>query len=378
MNGPTSEQEKIIWQAVTSLCLLFIVALGLMIFVLFLQGLLFLSSVLVPLAIAAVIAYLLHPVICWLERRGMKRTPAIILLFISTTVTLAIISAILVPKLYTETSGLIRDLPQMKDSLLEKSRSWLDANPDIAAQVPKIEEHLQAELPKYNAQIASWVWTGVGGFFSTLGLLLGLVFIPLYVFYLLRDQPSIESSWHDYVPLQRSWLRDEIVIIISEINKHMITFFRGQVIIAVILGILTGIGLSIIGLKYALVIGVISALFSIIPYLGVILSVLPALLIAIAQSSGSPTFIALTLGVFVIVQLCEGNFISPKIMGDRTGLHPLTIIVSILIWSIILGGLLGAILAIPLTATLKVLMYRYIWKRDPHFHLLEEKSADIG
>ncbi len=204
MNGPTSEQEKIIWQAVTSLCLLFIVALGLMIFVLFLQGLLFLSSVLVPLAIAAVIAYLLHPVICWLERRGMKRTPAIILLFISTTVTLAIISAILVPKLYTETSGLIRDLPQMKDSLLEKSRSWLDANPDIAAQVPKIEEHLQAELPKYNAQIASWVWTGVGGFFSTLGLLLGLVFIPLYVFYLLRDQPSIESSWHDYVPLQRS------------------------------------------------------------------------------------------------------------------------------------------------------------------------------
>jgi predicted PurR-regulated permease PerM len=365
MHGPQPAQEKIIWQALTSLCLLFIFALGLGVFTLLLQAVLFLSSVLIPLAIAGIIAFLLHPVICWLEGRGLKRTRAIILLFVSVSLVISLFASIVIPQLYSETSGLIRDLPEIKSSLLQKSHSWLEEHPDIASQIPTLEAHLQTELPKYHEQIVTWIWSGIGSFFNTLGLFLGLVFIPLYVFYFLRDQPSIESSWHDYIPLQRSWLRDEVVIIINEINKHLITFFRGQVIIALILGTMTGIGLSLIGLKYALLIGVISALFSIIPYLGVILSILPALLIALAQSGGSPSLIALTLGVFVIVQFCEGNFISPKIMGDRTGLHPLTIIVSIMVWSIILGGLLGAILAIPLTATLKVLMYRYIWHKDP-------------
>ncbi len=364
MNGSTPAQEKIIWQALAALSLLFIVTLGIGIFYLLIQAALFLKAVLVPLAVAGVIAYLLDPIISFLQSRGMKRTRAIVLLFISSSLLLSIFGAIAVPQLYSEAAGLVEDLPRIKGSLLEKSHSWLEAHPDMKDRFTEVEAQIQLELPKYNARIASWVWSGVGSFFSTLGFLLGLVFIPLYVFYFLRDQPSIESSWHDYIPIQRSWLRDEIVIIISEINKHMITFFRGQVIVALILGTMTGIGLSIIGLEYALLIGVISALFSIIPYLGVILSVAPALLIATAQSGGSPGFIAMTLGVFVFVQFCEGNFISPKIMGDRTGLHPLTIIVSILVWSIILGGLLGAILAIPLTATLKVLMYRYIWQKN--------------
>jgi predicted PurR-regulated permease PerM/uncharacterized membrane protein YfcA len=357
MNGPTPAQEKIIWQALAALSLLFIVSLGLGICYLFIQAILFLSAVLIPLAIAGVIAYLLDPVINLLQARGLRKTPAIAVLFISIFLTFSVFGAVVLPQLYSEASGLIEDLPEAKISLLQKSHSWLEKHPEIKYRLDELELQIQSELPKYNAKIASWIWTGIGSFFSTLGFLLGLVFIPLYVFYFLRDQPIIEASWHDYIPLQRSSLRDEIVIIISEINKHLITFFRGQVIVAMIIGTITGIGLSLIGLKYALLIGVISALFSIIPYLGVILSIAPALLIATAQSGGNPGFIGLTLGVFVLVQFCEGNFISPKIMGERTGLHPLTIIVSILIWSIILGGLLGAILAIPLTATLKVLMY---------------------
>jgi predicted PurR-regulated permease PerM len=128
------------------------------------------------------------------------------------------------------------------------------------------------------------------------------------------------------------------------------------------LGILTGIGLSIIGLKYAVLIGVITATFSIIPYLGVVLSITPALLIAYVQSGGSWLYVLLTAGVFALVQMAEGMFVSPKVMGDQTGLHPVTIIICILVWSILLGGLMGAILAVPLTATLKVLMYRYVWQ----------------
>jgi predicted PurR-regulated permease PerM len=105
----------------------------------------------------------------------------------------------------------------------------------------------------------------------------------------------------------------------------------------------------------------IAGTLSIVPYLGVVSSLVPALLVAYSQTNGNWGYVLLTAGVFCVVQLCEGMFISPKIMGDRTGLHPLTIIVSILVWSILLGGLLGAILAVPLTATLKVLLNRYVW-----------------
>ncbi|MDZ4788245.1 MAG: AI-2E family transporter [Blastochloris sp.] len=362
MNGPNSQQEKIIWQALSALSLLFIAALGLGAFYLLIETAVFLKAVLVPLALAAVVAYLLHPVIQWLESLGMKRTRGIFLLFAVVGTILMVASVLLIPRLYTETAGLIRDIPTFKEKIEFQSATWLQDHPDVVAKLHELEAQFQTELPKYNAKIASWVWAGVGNVFSTLGLILGLVFIPLYVFYFLREQPHIQSRWHEYIPLHRSRLRDEIVVIIAEINKHMITFFRGQVIVALILGTMTGIGLSLFGLKYALLIGVISATFSIIPYLGVIISVVPALLIAFTQSGGSPGYLALIAGVFVVVQVCEGTFISPKIMGDRTGLHPLTIIISILVWSIVLGGLLGAILAIPLTATLKVLMYRYIWQ----------------
>jgi predicted PurR-regulated permease PerM len=162
--------------------------------------------------------------------------------------------------------------------------------------------------------------------------------------------------------MRNSALRDEVVLALGEINKHLIAFFRGQVLVAVFIGILTGLGLLVIGLRYAILIGLVAGVLSIVPYLGVVCSLAPALLVAYAQSNGNWGYVALTAGVFGAVQLCDGMFTSPRIMGGRTGLHPLTIIVSILVWSILLGGLLGAILAVPLTATLKVLLNRYIWR----------------
>ncbi|NJK92140.1 MAG: AI-2E family transporter [Blastochloris sp.] len=361
MNGPNEKQEKIIWQAVSGLSLLVLLGLGLGLFILLMQGVLFLKSVLMPLAIAGVLAYLLHPLVCWLEQRGLKRIYAIVVLFVVLGLTVLGSLAFVVPQLYGELSSLVREMPRISQELQDKTLSWLHERPEVAEALQKTLASIETEWPKYQNQIASWLWSGLSSFLSTLGFMLGLVFIPLYVFYFLRDQPEIERSWQKYIPLQRCWWRDEVVIIIREINKHMITFFRGQVIVAMILGVLTGMGLGLIGLEYALLIGLISALFSIIPYLGVIISIAPALLVASTQSGGDLGFIALTAGVFAVVQFLEGSFISPKIMGDRTGLHPLTIIVSILVWSLLLGGLLGAILAIPLTATLKVLMYRYIW-----------------
>src|SRR5205085_6400062 len=118
----------------------------------------------------------------------------------------------------------------------------------------------------------------------------------------------------------------------------------------------------LIGLNYSLLIGMVAGLLSIVPFLGVVISIVPALLLALVQF-GDWLHPALVLGVFATVQFLEGFFISPKIMGDRVGLHPLTIILAVMVGTTMMGGIIGGILAIPLTAALRVLMFRYVWKR---------------
>jgi len=127
-------------------------------------------------------------------------------------------------------------------------------------------------------------------------------------------------------------------------------------------GALLTIGFLIIGLNYAFLLGIFAGFLSIVPYLGVLMSLVPALFLAAVQF-GDWLHPVLILAIFGLVQLAEGLVISPKIMGDRVGLHPLTIIIAVMVGTTLMGGITGGILAIPLTAALRVLMFRYVWKR---------------
>jgi predicted PurR-regulated permease PerM len=122
------------------------------------------------------------------------------------------------------------------------------------------------------------------------------------------------------------------------------------------------VGFLAIGLNYAVLIGVLAGALSIIPYLGAILTIVPAVILAVVQFHDWLHPI-LVVAVFSVVQALEGFVISPRIMGERVGLHPLTIIVAVMVGTLLLGGILGGILAIPLTAAMRVLMFRYIWKK---------------
>jgi predicted PurR-regulated permease PerM len=152
------------------------------------------------------------------------------------------------------------------------------------------------------------------------------------------------------------------VFILDSINGYLIAFFRGQVLVAIIDGILYGTGFLIIGLPYAVLLGVMAIFLTIIPFLGAIVTFVVSLIIAVVQY-GDWLHPLLVLVVFSIVQTLESLVISPKILGDRVGLHPVTIIISVMVGTTLLGGLLGGILAIPLTAALRVVMFRYVWKR---------------
>ncbi len=162
--------------------------------------------------------------------------------------------------------------------------------------------------------------------------------------------------------MRDSKFKDELVFVIGAINGYLVAFFRGQVLVAICDGVLYTIGFLIIGLPYAVLIGVMATCLTIIPFLGAITTCVTALVIALV-AFGDWQHPLLVVAVFGVVQALEGTLIQPKIMGERVGLHPVTIIIALMVGTTLLGGILGGILAIPLTAALRVIMFRYVWKK---------------
>jgi predicted PurR-regulated permease PerM len=184
--------------------------------------------------------------------------------------------------------------------------------------------------------------------------------VPVYLFFLLKEKPRIEERWTDYLPLRASPLKNEAAEVISQINAYVVAYFRGQLLVCLVDGILIGTLLTAIGLNFAPIIGAMVVVLTMIPYIGIIICWVPAVLIAAFQW-GDWTHPIIVTAIFIVVQNVEGLFYAPRIIGNYVGLHPMTVIVSIFVWGLIIGGIIGPLLAVPLTATLKVLFGRYIW-----------------
>jgi predicted PurR-regulated permease PerM len=210
-------------------------------------------------------------------------------------------------------------------------------------------------------EVATWMLGQVGKVASWVGVLAGLALIPVYAFYFLLEKSSIEQRWTDYLPVSNSWYKDELVWLLRNINDALIVFFRGQVLVAMCDGVLYAVGFVSIGLPYGLLLGLVATVLTIIPFLGATLTCLMALVISVIQF-GDWRHPMLVLGVFLVVQTIEGWIIQPKIIGDRVGLHPVTIIIALLIGTTLMGGILGGLLAIPATAVIRALMFRYVWR----------------
>jgi predicted PurR-regulated permease PerM len=230
--------------------------------------------------------------------------------------------------------------------------------------------NLERQLPYLSEKIWTLLKQSIGGFLGVTGFLLSLVMVPIYLFFLLKESPAIERRWREYLPLRNSPLKDEVAAVLSQINNYVIAYFRGQLLVCLIDGALIGTTLFFFGLNFAPLIGLLVVVLTMIPYIGIVLCWVPAVLIAAAQW-GDWTHPLVITAVFLLVQNLESIFIAPRIVGNSVGLHPMTVIVSIFIWGLLIGGLLGPILAVPLTATAKVLLARYVWGRR-----LREKVAD--
>lgn len=234
--------------------------------------------------------------------------------------------------------------------------AWWSKALDLGA-LKTAGDWLAAILP----DVGRWVLGQVGRVAGWVGVLAGLALIPIYAFYFLLEKTSIEKRWTDYLPVANSRFKDELVWLLRNINDALIVFFRGQVLVAICDGFLYATGFLIIGLPYALLLGLLATVLTIVPFLGAIVTCASALLISIVEF-GDWKHPILVLVVFFIVQGIEGWVIQPKIIGDRVGLHPVTVIIALLVGVTLMGGILGGLLAIPATAVIRALMFRYVWR----------------
>ncbi len=413
---PTERQARLIWLALTGLAVAVLAGLaGGLIWVLKL-AIQLLGPVLWPLAVAGVLAYLLDPVVDLLERRGVKRARAILCVFALALVIVVTFFSSVVPQLVSETRQLAARVPTYATRVEGKIEDWMtkpflrnllerrattgtqelpltttneagaivttNAVASTTTNAPAVlgpldQQTLQtaaSKLAEALPKIGYWLFGQVGRVASWFGVLAGLALIPVYTFYFLLEKHSISSRWTQYLPLADSGFKNELVFVLNSINNYLITFFRGQVLVALCDGILYAIGFLLIGLPYAVLIGAMAVVLTMIPFLGAIVTCTTALIIAVVVF-GDWSHPVLVLVVFGCVQGLEGLVISPRIMGGRVGLHPVTIIIAVMVGTTLLGGLLGGILAIPLTAALRVLMSRYVWKRGGSGNALEQQLA---
>ena len=393
---PHPTQVRILWWTLTALAIA--VLLGLIVGAIWGVGQVLgvLSPVLWPLALAGVLAYLVDPLVDVIENRGLSRARAITLVFVSALVLVAGVLASVVPQVFRETRQFAERVPQYHQRFQQEVESWttnppvmvrkllelrfalpassVAPDPGSASSPTSAETHplhppAQVSLNAASARIVNllpaggaWLLDQLGKLSGGFGMLAGLFLVPVYAFYFLLEKRGIERDWTDYLPVRNSEFKDELVFILRSINDYLIVFFRSQLLVAMCDGVLYTLGFLVIGLPYAFIIGLMATVLTMIPFLGAITTCVAALLVGFA-SSGSWVLPAQVLAVFAVVQTLEGLVISPKIMGDRVGLHPLTIIIAVMVGTTLLGGLLGGILAIPLTAALRVLMFRYVWKR---------------
>ena len=471
-NYPTAWQRRVLWTVVTYLAIVGGGAVAVWLVYLFGQAVGFLQPVLIPFAVAAVLAFLLEPIVRTLtDRTRLSRTGAVLTLAGFILLVLALAGVLIVPRLYDSTARMIQGMPAYTMKAQQRITGLIDAaearlakfnheappgappaptaanagepaapslpevSPSIApaaaaaspatgmdilpgagvnaspaaaaspavspAAVGKdtkdkdddpaktatelfkpngLRNYIQEQIPTLESKVPAVLdslFHLLSRSLGAAGTLIDLIIIPVYLYFLLVESRHIARHWNEYLPIRDSPFKKEVVSVMLEINTYLVAFFRGQLIVSTIDGILIGGMLALfVHLDFAFFIGLLVVVLTFIPYLGIILCYIPVILIAIVQY-GDWQHPLYCVGIMFLTQTLESSIISPKIVGDSVGLHPVTVILSVFGWSLLLNGPIGAILAVPLPATVKVLLRRYVWEasgRGRHFVPLSVES----
>lgn len=319
------------------------------------------SSVLAPVAVAGVLALTLKPVYSWfMSRLRMGPVGAVCAVYASILIPVGLAVWISGSILIREAAGLLDRLPAITNTVRMRS---IDALPALRSTLEKFnltEKARQAvadvtdNLGSTAQSILAQAFTVGRSAFQSLAVIFNWMVLPIYVAFLLMMEPLGRKQWEGMLPFLKPGTRQDVMMLAEQFVQLIVTFFRGQFVICVAQAILYAIGFSITGLTYGALIGVILGFINIIPYLGSMIGLAIALPTAFLQEGGGWSLVIWVGVVFAVVQMIEGYILTPRIMGKTTGLHPMAIMVALFFWGSAFGGLLGMILAIPLTAFLVV------------------------
>lgn len=365
--GPA--QRKLVGFAITLAAFLAIFVLFALVLMGLSRALGFFSGVLWPLATASILALILRPAADIVGRHTrLPRLWAVMMIFAAFVFSVAGVLVAVTPILVSQALDFAHALPQLWEQVSTFVRDnypgWIAYGRE-KLQNPAVQQFVDGVISEGRNLLGSLLpglKAAGAGVLDAFGFLVGLAIIPVYLFFFLLSRGDWFAKLGDHLGFLQDEVRNDVVFLVREFVAIVVAFFRGQLVIGFIMGVLFAAGLSIGGLKFGLVIGLAMGILNIIPYLGSIIGLSVALPLAFFQPEGGLWLVGVVVVVFAVVQMIEGWILTPKIMGDTTGLHPVTIIIAIFFWGTALGGLLGMILAIPLTAFL-VTAWRLVRKK---------------
>jgi predicted PurR-regulated permease PerM len=314
-----------------------------------------LAPVLTPFAIAALLGWLGDPVVDRMEARGRSRGTAVAIVFVVMTLALLAVMLVLVPALERQIVTLVQSIPHYRDWVVGTAVPWVESRTGLQLQAWLDLDHL--------VELARTHWQRAGGFaatmlgylsrsgFALIGLLANVVLLPVLTFFFLRDWDLLIDRAASLVP--RAHL-PVVARLAKESSDVLGAFLRGQFLVMLILGVMYGVGLWLVGLDLGILIGLTSGLLTFVPYLGPTSGIVLGLVAALVQF-GDWQHMAGVLVVFGIGQIIESYVLTPKLVGDRIGLHPMAVIFAVLAGGQ-LFGFLGMLLALPVAAVVNVLL----------------------
>jgi predicted PurR-regulated permease PerM len=329
-------------------------------FVCILSGLVWVMWSIVSIVLAAAaLAYLLDPIADRLEARGRSRTVAIGIIFATTGLVFTIAGLVLVPLMaaqFIELSGNVRGYIDNIAGLIQPAAVFIEGHTGQA--IPVDLEGLKAQLPDWISQLSPDTRKGIQGFLgrffaSSLGLftaIMNLALLPIFTFYLLSEWDRMVSFVADIIPLRH---RPRMNRLARDVDERLAAFVRGQLTVCVVLAVLYSLGLLLADVDMALSVGLLSGALFVVPYLGTIVGIALASVLCLMKFGIDIHLLYVALA-FGIPQFIESWYLTPKVVGDKVGLHPLIVMIALLAGGG-LAGIWGMLLAIPLTAVLDVL-----------------------
>lgn len=320
-----------------------------------------LSETFYTIIFSAILAYLFNPVINFLESKKVNRLKGVLLLYLGIVALFLILAFLVIPKSTTEIKRLVVYMPMY----LEKASSVIDelynkyysTLGDLPPMFQGVQQVVMENIVGIEHMVVNGLKNFIGGIMNTFSKLVSLILTPILTFYFLVDKDYFKNTLMRFIPTK---YKEDCKKLCFEIDDSLSKFVRGKIIMAAYVGIATSIVLLIMGIDFAIVIGFITGIADIIPYIGPFLGFLPAVFFAYLISPLKAIWIAL---FFVFIQWAENNILAPKVIGETTGIHPLIILISIIVGGGIFG-VLGMILAVPVVAVFMIL-FKFISNRRP-------------